>query len=180
MDPWFCGGKISSFRDVKEVSDRAVITACQIASAQEIIWIFFSFQRVLRNKSPHLSLICLGRVPLGGGSAWTERVLPEDYRMRGGEMRVYACVCVEVCTSECDGLGGVVAVMGLQAILSKTLQLSPRLYSAEQLCSFSSLFIIFSVFTCLCLISLKKKNKKKKHHNVKRVTSYAKNYYFFS
>lgn len=44
--------KISSFRDVKEVSDRAVITACQIASAQEIIWTFFFFS-VLQNKSPH-------------------------------------------------------------------------------------------------------------------------------
>lgn len=29
--------KIFSFRDVKEVSDRAVITACQIAPAQEMI-----------------------------------------------------------------------------------------------------------------------------------------------
>lgn len=92
-----------SFRDVKEVSDRAVITACQIAPAQEIIWIFPPppFYRAHRNKRPppphptH-SLICLGGAPLGGGSAWTERALPEDYRMRGGEMcdceRVYICV----------------------------------------------------------------------------------------
>ena len=55
----------------------------------------------------------------------------------------------------CDGHGGVVAVMGLQAILPKMLQLSPRLYSVELLCSFSSLFIIFALFTCLCLIKEK-------------------------
>ncbi|KAK2920196.1 hypothetical protein Q8A73_002400 [Channa argus] len=36
-----------------------------------------------KQKPPLLSLICLGRVPLGGGSTWTERALPEDYRMRG-------------------------------------------------------------------------------------------------
>lgn len=89
-----------SFRDVKEVSDRAVITACQIAPAQEMIWIFLPplLQSSSKQKTPHPthSLICLGGAPLGGGSAWTERALPEDYRMRGGEMcdceRVYICV----------------------------------------------------------------------------------------
>lgn len=74
---------------------------------------FFLFRECCETKAPP-SLICLGRVPLGGGSAWTERALPKDYGMRGGEMSecISVCVCVEVCTSVCDGHGGVVAVGG--------------------------------------------------------------------
>lgn len=45
-----------------------------------------------------------------------------------------------------EGGGG-----GLQAIFPKTLQLSLRLNSAARQCSFSSLFIISSVVTYLCL-----------------------------
>lgn len=92
--------KIFSFWDVKEVSDRAVITACQIAPAQEIIsdffFFFFFFWGVLQNKSLHPSLICLGRVPLAGGSVWKERVLLEDYRKKGvrWEDRAWVCMCV--------------------------------------------------------------------------------------
>lgn len=105
MELWFLwrGKKKISFRDVKEVSDRAVITACQIAPAQEMIWNpppFFFTERFETKDPPHTpphSLICLGGALLGGGSAWTERALPEDYRMRGGgDMcdceRVYICV----------------------------------------------------------------------------------------
>lgn len=113
----FCGegegGKKSSFKDVKEVSDRAVITACQIAPAQEMIWIPpppFSHS-TSKQKTPHTpphSLICLGGALLGGGSAWTERALPEDYRMGGGTcviVRVSIFV-LEVCTSVRDECGG--------------------------------------------------------------------------
>lgn len=51
---------------------------------------FFSPQRVLRNKRHPSGLICLGRVPPGGGSAWTERALSPHRRIRGpggGEVR---------------------------------------------------------------------------------------------
>lgn len=72
---------------------------------------FFSLllTECLETKAPSPSLICLGRVPLGGGSAWTERALPEDYRMRGGEMGECACTfgCVfEVCALRVMGMGG--------------------------------------------------------------------------
>lgn len=72
-------------------------------------------------------------------------------------MSVSVCV-LEVCTSACDGHGGVEVGVGggLQAIFPKTLQLSPRLNSAERQRSFSSLFIISSVFTYLCLTRKKK------------------------
>lgn len=53
---------------------------------------------------PTHSLICLSGAPLGGGSAWTERALPEDYRMRGGEM--CDCECVYIC------VGGVYICVG--------------------------------------------------------------------
>lgn len=148
----FCGegeGKKSSFKDVKEVSDRAVITACQIAPAQEMIWIPpppFSHS-TSKQKTPHTpphSLICLGGALLGGGSAWTERALPEDYRMGGGDMcdceRVYICVGgVYICAGWVwgtldDGFGvgwSLCAGGGLVIFFfSKMLQLSPRLNSA--------------------------------------------------
>lgn len=68
--------KIISFNTVKEVSHSAVITAWQIAPAREIIWIFF-FRPLLQQSAPkqrHPSgLICLGRVPLGGGSTRGQR-----------------------------------------------------------------------------------------------------------
>lgn len=73
-------------------------------------------------------------------------------------MSVSVCV-LEVCTSACDGHGGGGGGGwggGLQAIFPKTLQLSPRLNSAERQRSFSSLFIISSVFTYLCLTRKKK------------------------
>lgn len=58
---------------------------------------FFFSQSAAKQKPPLLSLICLGRVPLGGGSTWTERALPEDYRMRGGEMSECVFMCMRVC-----------------------------------------------------------------------------------
>lgn len=79
----FYGWRIFSFNTVKEVSCRVVITACQIALAREIIWIFFPPHRVLRNKRHPSGLICLGRVPPGGGSTWTERALSPHWRIRG-------------------------------------------------------------------------------------------------
>lgn len=69
-------------------------------------------------------------------------------------MSDYMCVCeLEVCVSVCDWHEGVVLVMGLLAILSKVVQLPPQLYSAEHCCTFSNLFIIFSLFTYLCFMS---------------------------
>lgn len=59
-----------------------------------------------KQKTPHTpphSLICLGGALLGGGSAWTERALPEDYRMGGGgHVWLWACLylcwrCVHLC-----------------------------------------------------------------------------------
>lgn len=133
-DGVFYGWKIFSFNTVKEVSCRVVITACQIALAREIIWIFFSPHRVLRNKRHPSGLICLGRVPPGGGSAWTERALSPHWRIRGpggGEVR-------KGCHSPL-------------AISPKMLQLSLSSNRAEQQRSFSPPFIISPVFTYLCL-----------------------------
>lgn len=49
----FYGKKMFSFNTVKEVSCRAVITACQIAPAREIIWIFFPpSQSAAKQKAP--------------------------------------------------------------------------------------------------------------------------------
>lgn len=95
---------------------------------------FFSPHRVLRNKRHPSGLICLGRVPPGGGSAWTERALSPHWRIRGpggGEVR-------KGCHSPL-------------AISPKMLQLSLRLNRAEQQRSFSPPFIISPVFTYLCL-----------------------------
>lgn len=67
------------------------------SSRNNLDFFFFFSQSAAKQKPPLLSLICLGRVPLGGGSAWTERALPEDYRMRGGEMSECVFMCVRVC-----------------------------------------------------------------------------------
>lgn len=67
------------------------------SSSRNDLDFFFLFTECFETKAPHPPhplLICLGRVPLGGGSAWTERALPEDYRMRGGEMSECMRVCV--------------------------------------------------------------------------------------
>lgn len=63
MALWFCG---CSFRDVKEVSDRAVITACQIAPAQEMIWIFFFSQSASKQKHP----LPRSNLPWWGPAGW--------------------------------------------------------------------------------------------------------------
>lgn len=73
------------------------------SSSRNDLDFFFLFTECFETKAPPPSLICLGRVPLGGGSAWTERALPEDYRMRGGEMGE----CVSVCVCVCICVGGV-------------------------------------------------------------------------
>lgn len=77
MEPWFCGRK-SSFGDVKEVSDRAVITACQIAPAQEMIWIFFFFsQSASKQKSPLPHT--LSNLPWQGPAGWGVRMDREGF-----------------------------------------------------------------------------------------------------
>lgn len=81
------------------------------SSSRNNLDFFFLFTECCETKAlPPLVLICLGRVPLGGGSTWTERTLPEDYRMRGGEMRERERACVRgvyVCVWWAWGGGGV-------------------------------------------------------------------------
>lgn len=80
----FCGegegGKKSSFKDVKEVSDRAVITACQIAPAQEMIWIpppsLFT-QHFETKDPPHPTP--LSNLPWRGPAGWGVRMDREGF-----------------------------------------------------------------------------------------------------
>lgn len=140
---------------------------------------FFSplSQSALETKDPphptH-SLICLGGAPLGGGSAWTERALPEDYRMTGGEMcdcdRVYICVggvyiCVgwvwgTLCEDFWVGLGYMGWGDCMQFFSPKMLQLSPRLNSTALTLIFQSIHYLLSTYLCL--------QRKKKHSGVKK------------
>lgn len=106
---------------------------------------FFPPRRVLRNKRHPSGLICLGRVPPGGGSAWTERALSPHWRIRGpggGEVR-----------------RGVEGWHSPLVISPKMLQLSLSSNRAEQQRSFSPPLIISPVFTYLCLKMKKKKIK---------------------
>lgn len=70
--------------------------------------LFFSHS-ASKQKTPHTpphSLICLGGALLGRGSAWTERALPEDYRMGGTCVIVSVSIFVlEVCPSVRDECG---------------------------------------------------------------------------
>lgn len=107
MALWFCGWKKTLFfqRCQRSFWQSSYHSMSNCSSSRNDLD-FFSFHRVLRNKStPSHALICLGGVLLGGGSTWTERALPEDYGMRGGEMS--ECVSVFVlCSSVCDEGGG--------------------------------------------------------------------------
>lgn len=124
------------------------------SSSRNDLDFFFSFsQSASKQKPPPLpSLICLGRVPLGGGSAWTERALPEDYRMRGGEMSECICVCVHLCVMDV----GCSERRGFQAIFSQNAAIVPEI---EQCRAVTLIFQSIHYLLCIYL-SLSHKEKK--------------------
>lgn len=103
-----------SFRDVKEVCDRAVITACQIAPAQEMIWIFLPppllfLQSSSKQKPPPPHP--LSNFPWRGPAGCGVRMDREGFA-RGLGWEGARCVIVnvsifvlEVCTSAWDDCG---------------------------------------------------------------------------
>ena len=121
--------RIFLFWALKEVHAWAIITACQIAPAQEIILIFFlSVCRALRNKSTPLRHPPQSNFPWQGTSEWgvcMDREGPVFLLF----FFVCACPCVFVRAYTCAHVRfrGVVP----PSILPKMLQLSLRLNSTS-------------------------------------------------
>lgn len=104
MEPWFLWKererkkKKISFRDVKEVSDRAVITACQIAPAQEMIWIFLPpFYRAHQNKRPPTPPHPLSNLPWWGPAGWGARMDREGFARGLQDEIVWLWMCLYLC-----------------------------------------------------------------------------------
>lgn len=157
MEPWFCGRKSSLSEMSKKFLTEQLSQHVKLLQLKKWFGFFFFSQSAAKQKPP-LSLICLGRVPLGGGSAWTERALPEDYRMRGGEMS--ECVCVGgvyICVWWAWGCGGGVGFGGVASNFSQNAAIVPKI---EQRRAVTLIFQSIHYLLCIYLsLSHKEKNQ---------------------